>query len=170
MRLILIAAVARNRAIGLRNRLLYHLPEDLAHFRALTTGHTVIMGRATYESLPNGTLPDRRNIVLSRSLGALPGLGKEGERSATSLELYPSLEAALAHCAGEETVYVIGGAQLYAQAMAMADELCLTEIADTPREADAWFPDYSEWHEKRREEYPKTPLRPYAFAFVTYRR
>lgn len=168
MKIVLIAAVARNRAIGFGNRLLYHLPEDMAHFRSVTLGHTVIMGRMTYESLPHGALPMRRNIVLSRSHDAssCAQVGMED----TSLEFYKSLEEALMACVDEDTVYVIGGARLYAQAIGMATELCLTEIEDTPCDVDAWFPDYHEWHEVRRERYPKTPSRPFAFSFVTYRR
>lgn len=98
MRIHLIAAVARNRAIGYRNRLLYWLPNDLKRFKTLTTGHTVIMGRHTFESLPKGALPHRRNIVLSRTQTAFPGC-----------DCYPSLEAALQSCAQNDEVYIIGG-------------------------------------------------------------
>lgn len=132
----LIAAVARNRAIGFRNRLLYWLPNDLKRFKALTTGHTIVMGRKTFESLPKGALPNRRNIVLSRSGQEYPGT-----------ETFSTLEAALAACGKEEEVFVIGGASVYAQALPLADRLCLTEIADTPAEADAFFPDYADWKE-----------------------
>ena len=169
MKLVLIAAVARNRGIGFRNRLLYHLPEDMTHFKSLTVGHTVIMGRATYESLPHGALPERRNIVLTRSRGSLEGSPAHDD-GVTSLEFFRSLEEALETCADEETVYVIGGARLYEQTIGIADELCLTEIEDTPFLVDAWFPVYQEWEEVSREDYPKTPSRPYAFSFVTYRR
>ena len=129
----IIAAVAKNRAIGFENKLLYWLPNDLKRFKALTTGHTIIMGRNTYLSLPKGALPNRRNVVLSRSAKAFPGC-----------EVFPSLEKALKSCKDDEQVYIIGGARVYEQAIAFADRLCLTEINDTPKEADAFFPDYSE--------------------------
>ena len=122
----IIAAVARNRAIGYKNKLLYWLPNDLKRFKQLTTGHTIIMGRRTFESLPKGALPNRRNIVLSRSKTDFPGC-----------EVFGSLSEAIAHCATDEDVYVIGGASVYKQALAVADRLCLTEIDDTPEQADA---------------------------------
>ena len=121
----IIAAVAKNRAIGFENKLLYWLPNDLKRFKALTTGHTIIMGRNTYLSLPKGALPNRRNVVLSRSAKAFPGC-----------EVFPSLEKALKSCKDDEQVYIIGGARVYEQAIAFADRLCLTEINDTPKEAD----------------------------------
>ena len=122
----LIAAVARNRAIGLDNRLLYWLPNDLKRFKALTTGHTVVMGRRTFESLPKGALPNRRNVVLSRTGVTFPGV-----------ETFVSLEEALASCGAGEEVYIIGGASVYDQALPLADRLCLTEVDDTPARADA---------------------------------
>ena len=127
----IIAAVAKNRAIGYKNKLIYWLPNDLKRFKALTTGHTIIMGRNTYESLPKGALPNRRNVVLSRTTKELPGC-----------DVYPTLEAALNSCKPDEDVYIIGGARVYQQAMSIADRLCLTEVDDTPAEADAFFPDY----------------------------
>lgn len=128
MQVNIIAAVARNRAIGYQNKLLYWLPNDLKRFKALTTRHTIIMGRRTYESLPKGALPNRRNIVLSRTIQVLPGC-----------EIYPSLEEALSHCSNDEEVFIIGGASLYQQALPLANRLYLTEINDTPVAADAFF-------------------------------
>ena len=125
MRISIIAAVARNGAIGKDNKLIYRLPDDMKRFKALTTGHTVIMGRKTFESLPKGALPNRRNIVLSRIRHAFDGC-----------DCYSSLDDALSHCGKDEDIYVIGGAEVYAQAIGMADRLCLTEIADTPEGAD----------------------------------
>lgn len=124
----IIAAVAKNRAIGYQNKLIYWLPNDLKRFKALTTGHTIIMGRNTFLSLPKGALPNRRNIVLSRSVKSFEGC-----------DVYPSLEEALAHCAKDEEVYIIGGASVYQQALPLADRLCLTEIDDTPAKADTFF-------------------------------
>ena len=106
MKVKLIAAVARDRAIGYQGQLLFHLPEDMARFRQLTWGHAVIMGRKTYESLPHGPLPHRRNIVLSRR-GGLSSLSPLPED--TSLEVCPSLEEALRRCASLREVFVIGG-------------------------------------------------------------
>ena len=124
----IIAAVAENRAIGYKNKLLYWLPNDLKRFKALTTGHTILMGRKTFESLPKGALPNRRNIVISRTVTELPGC-----------DVYATLDSALASCNDEE-VYIIGGASIYEQAMELADRLCLTIIHHTPEKADAYFP------------------------------
>lgn len=153
----IIAAVSKNRALGLNNRLLYRLPNDMKRFKNLTTGHTVIMGRRTYESLPKGALPNRRNIVLSRSLTTLPGC-----------EVYPSLEEALAHCAPDEQVFIMGGARVYAEALPMADRLCLTEVADTPQEADVFFPPYDGWKEVTREDHDPDERHAQAYSFVDY--
>lgn len=157
MRISIIAAVARNRAIGKDNKLLYWLPDDLKRFKALTTGHTIIMGRRTFESLPKGALPNRRNIVLSRTVHDFPGC-----------DVYTSLDEALKHCSDEEDIYIIGGANVYAQAIDRADRLCLTEIADTPDGADAFFPEYGGWRETWREEHAVDEKHAYRFAFVDY--
>ena len=153
----IIAAVAKNRAIGFKNKLIYWLPNDLKRFKALTTGHTIIMGRNTFLSLPKGALPNRRNIVLSRSQKAFEGC-----------DVYPSLEEALAHCAPDEDIYIIGGASVYKQAMKMADRLCLTEIDDTPAEADTFFPPYDDWQEESCEDHPVDDRHDFPYAFVDY--
>lgn len=153
----IIAAVAKNRAIGFQNKLIYWLPDDMKRFRALTTGHTIIMGRNTFLSLPKGALPNRRNVVLSRTCKDFPGC-----------DTYQSLEEALANCAPDEDIFIIGGAAVYEQALAVADRLCLTEIDDTPADADAFFPDYSEWREVWREEHAKDEKHGYDFAFADY--
>ena len=155
----IIAAVAKDRAIGIGNKLIYWLPNDLKRFKALTTGHTIIMGRRTFESLPKGALPNRRNIVLSRTEKDFPGC-----------DSYASLKEALNHCSPNEDVYIIGGASVYKQAMAMADRLCLTEVDDTPKEADAFFPDYSDWHEVWREDHDSDERHDHRYAFVNYER
>ena len=153
----IIAAVAKNRAIGYKNKLLYWLPNDLKRFKALTTGHTIIMGRKTFESLPKGALPNRRNVVLSRSEKEFPGC-----------EVFPSLKEALKHCQPDEDVYIIGGASVYSQAMTVADRLCLTEIDDTPTDADAFFPPYDDWNVAEREEHDVDEKHAYRYAFVDY--
>jgi len=126
----IIAAVAENRAIGYNNQLIYHISDDLKRFKKLTTGHTVIMGRNTYESLPNGALPNRRNIVISSTLNELP-----------DAEIYNSLDAALDSCGNEDEVFIIGGARLYKEALEKANRLYLTEIHNTPENADVFFPE-----------------------------
>ena len=154
----IIAAVAENRAIGFQNKLIYWLPNDLKRFKALTTGHTIIMGRNTFLSLPKGALPNRRNIVLTRSLKAFEGC-----------DVYPSLEEALAHCNKDEEVFIIGGASVYEQALPLADRLFLTEIDDTPAEADTFFPPYAdEWKESAREDHNIDERHAHRYAFVDY--
>ena len=154
----IIAAVAQDRAIGFQNKLIYWLPNDLKRFKALTTGHTIIMGRNTFLSLPKGALPNRRNIVLSRTATDFPGC-----------DVYPSLEEALAHCAKDEDVYIIGGASVYTQALGIADRLCLTEVDDTPKEADTFFPEYkADWREVAREDHDIDERHAQRYAFVDY--
>lgn len=153
----IIAAVAQNRAIGYQNKLIYWLPNDLKRFKALTTGHTIIMGRRTFESLPKGALPNRRNIVLSNSQTTFPGC-----------DCYPSLEEALNHCNPDEEVYIIGGASIYEQAIKIADRLCLTEINDTPSHADVFFPPYDDWKIDKKEAHPKDEKHAFEYAFVDY--
>lgn len=153
----IIAAVAANRAIGKDNKLLYWLPNDLKRFKQLTTGHTIIMGRKTFESLPKGALPNRRNIVLSRSKAEFAGC-----------EHYSSLKEALKHCCEEEEVYIIGGASIYRQAIGLADRLCLTEIHATPDAADTFFPSYDDWKEIMREPHPADERHAESYDFVDY--
>lgn len=155
--LIIIAAVARNRAIGNANKLIYWLPNDLKRFKSLTTGHTIIMGRNTFLSLPKGALPNRRNIVLSRTVREFPGC-----------DTYTSLDEALAHCSPDEEVYIIGGASVYEQAIDRATRLCLTEVDDTPEEADTFFPPYDGWREINREEHGTDERHAQRYAFVDY--
>ena len=157
----MIAAVAENRAIGNKNKLIYWLPDDLKRFKQLTTGNTIIMGSNTFRSLPKGALPNRRNIVLSRKESEFPGA-----------DTFSSLEAALNSCSNDETVYIIGGEQLYTHAMPMADILYLTEVKNTPEAADAFFPEWkeSEWCLTEREEHCKDEKHAFDFAFTTYTR
>ena len=158
----IIAAIDKNNALGFKNKLLFYLPDDLKRFKALTTGHTVVMGRKTFDSLPKGALPNRRNIVLCRSTKlVLPGA-----------EVYPSLEEALKHCAEDEEVFIMGGASVYRQAMPLADKLYLTEIDAEAAEADVYFPvvDKETWHEIKRDVRRADDRHPYDFAFVDYER
>ncbi len=158
--LTLIAAVARNGVIGIDNRLPWRLPADLKHFKALTLGHTVIMGRKTWESLPDNfrPLPGRQNIVVTR----------DGSYRAKDAAVATSLPAAIAAAESDEA-FVIGGAELYAAALPLADRLQLTEI-DATFEGDTFFPeiDRRQWQEAARETHRDEPGPGYAF--VTYQR
>ena len=160
-KLALIAAIAKNNAIGHENKLIYWLPNDLKRFKELTTGHTIIMGSNTFRSLPKGALPNRRNIVLSRKEKEFPGC-----------ETFSSLEEALANCTNEKVIYIIGGEMLYSTALPLADILCLTEIDDTPAEADAYFPQFTknEWEVIEQEEHTKDEKHEFNYRFVTYSR
>jgi dihydrofolate reductase len=153
---VVIAAVARNRVIGKDNRLIWSIPEDMAHFKALTSGHTVVMGRKTWESLPPRfrPLPNRRNIVISR----------QADYAAPGAEVADSLENALKLASTAATVFVIGGEQIYAQAMAVADRLEITEV-DLEPEGDAWFPEIAavDWEKTGKTDGA-------GFAFATYLR
>ncbi len=146
----IIACLAKNRAIGYQNRLLYHIPEDLHRFRDLTMGHTIIMGRKTFESLPHGALPHRRNIVLSLS-----------QKEITGCEVFASLEDAIRQCNEDEEVFVIGGESIYQQSIDKASRLYLTVVNDTPNHADAFFPtiDYREWNILGMEHHTSNSLR-----------
>jgi dihydrofolate reductase len=160
---VLIAAVARNGVIGRDNALLWHLPEDMRHFRRITTGHAVLMGRKTWDSLPERfrPLPGRRNLVLSRQ----PGWQAPGA------EAVGSLPAALQALSGTDRVFVIGGAEIYAAALPLADELILTEL-HRDYEGNARFPSLEGQpfvevaRQRNARPLPEEPV----FDFVTYRR
>lgn len=156
----IIAAIDRRMGIGYQNKLLFWLPNDLKRFKALTTGNTIIMGRKTFESLPKGALPNRRNIILtSRKDAVYPGA-----------EVFSSLEDALNKCRPDEHIYIIGGASVYRQALPIADALCLTEVDAEVPQADAYFPavDSEIWQEKSRESHFADEKHPYPYAFVDY--
>ena len=161
MNVSIIVAVSLNRAIGNNNKLLYWLPNDLKRFKALTTGHTIIMGRKTFESLPKGALPNRRNIVLSTQHLQFPGA-----------ETYHSLEEAMQHCNSEETVFIIGGESVYKQGMQLANKIYLTQVEDIAKEADAFFPeiDGKEWEETGRELNSVDEKHAFPYTFIDYTR
>ncbi|WEL19183.1 dihydrofolate reductase [Candidatus Nanohalococcus occultus] len=158
MKKVIIAAVSENRAIGKDGEIPWQIPEDLKHFKEKTTGHPVIMGRKTFESLPEShrPLPGRTNIVLSRS-----GFDhtKESVRSANSLDEAYQIADELA-----EKAFVIGGASVYRQALKDADRMILTEIHER-YEGDTFFPEFEDgnWREVRRDERE-------GFDFVKYRK
>jgi dihydrofolate reductase len=156
----LIAAVARNGVIGKDNVLPWHLPEDLKHFKQLTTGQAVIMGRKTWESLPERfrPLPGRLNIVVTRN----PAYRAEGATVVSSLAEAEKVGAG-------KTAYIIGGAELYTHALPFAQHMVLTEI-DADVEGDAYFPsyDHAEWREVSRQQ--GTSSDGLRYAFITYER
>jgi dihydrofolate reductase len=157
-RIYLVAALAANGVIGVDGKLPWHLPEDLKHFKKVTLGHPVIMGRRTWESLGKA-LPGRENIVVTRT----PGYEAPAAAVATSLG------AALALCAGESVVFVIGGHQLFVESLPLAAGLVLTEIF-RDYEGDTWFPpfDRSQWHASQRERHETADGM--KFDFVLYER
>ncbi len=142
----IIAAVGRNRELGARNALLWHIPEDFKHFQQTTKGHPVIMGRATYESLPQKArpLPKRTNIVLMRPTELSTFDAPAGVVAAHSLDDALVYAQDVARDTGVDEVFVIGGGSVYAQALPIADRLYITEIdADFPG-ADVFFPPYKD--------------------------
>jgi dihydrofolate reductase len=161
LKVVIVAAVARGGVIGRDGAVPWHLPEDMARFRALTTGHPLVMGRKTWDSLPERfrPLPGRRNVVLTRTR----------EWHAEGVDSAESLDAALRLLEGARQVFVIGGAELYAAALPLADELELTEV-DLEVEGDTLFPEWDRaaFEEVERESHVSEDGT--QFAFVTYRR
>lgn len=158
--IVIVAALARNGVIGRDNDLPWRLKADLQHFRALTMGHPILMGRNTWESLGR-PLPGRRNMVVSR----------DPQFRADGAEVFASPEAAIAAAAGAERIFVIGGAQLYASMLPRAERLVLTEVwADV--EGDAHFPmlDRDDFIEERRDSRQADADNEFDFDFVEYRR
>lgn len=133
MKLIIVAALSRNRVIGKDGKIPWRIPEDLARFKRLTSGHTVLMGRKTYDSLER-PLPNRLNIVIT-------------SKTINGIRTYPSLDFALQALKNEQQVFVIGGGQLYTQTLKLADELHLTLI-DRDVEGDTFFPPYEDFVKK----------------------
>ena len=156
----LVAAVARDGAIGRDNALLWHIPEDMARFKAVTAGKPVVMGRKTWDSLPAKfrPLPGRRNLVVSRSATELPGA-----------EVFSTLEAALAACS-EPEVCVIGGSEIYALALPLANKLALTEVDAAYPDADRHFPDWPREQFTAAARAPHTGATGLRFDFVDYLR
>jgi len=159
-RITLILARARNGVIGAKGGLPWRLPEDLAFFKRTTMGHPIVMGRKTWESIGR-PLPGRRSIVVTR----------DRSFAAAGAEVVHSLEEAVALCSNSDEIFVIGGAQLYAEALGRADRLLLTEI-DADFEGDTFMPAATaeDWAEAGRERHPANDTRAYAFDFVDYRR
>lgn len=156
----LIVAMAKNRVIGINNTLPWHLPADLKHFRTLTMGHHIVMGRKTYDSIGK-PLPGRTSVVVTRNR----------DLQIAGCTVAHTLEQAIAACSGDDEIFVVGGAELYAQALAIADKLYITEIRkDVP--GDAYFPviDHDEWQETSREVHKQQEPLPLEYHFATYHR
>lgn len=156
----LIAAMARNRVVGIENRLPWHLPADLQHFKRITLGKPVVMGRLTYASIGR-PLPGRQNIVISR----------QADFSAPGITVVNSPAAAIAAAGDVAELMVIGGAQIYQHFLPLAQRIYLTEV-DTDAIGDAWFPvlDDAEWMESAAERRPADENNPFACRFVTLER
>ena len=152
MLLSIVVAVAKDGAIGKGNDLLWHLPGDLKRFKALTTGHTILMGRKTFESLPNGPLPQRRNVVISRSL-----------QSSDGVEVFSE---------SDDEVFVIGGGEIYRQILERAQRIYLTEVDATFPDAEVFFPklDRREWEEVDRTTFPRDERNEYETVLVVLQR
>ena len=161
MILSIIVAVASDGAIGRANDLLWHLPADLKRFKELTTGHTIMMGRKTFESLPRGPLPNRRNIIISRSLPAQPGA-----------EVYPTIQQALEACASDEEVFIIGGGEIYRQLLPDTEQIYLPRVQASFPDAEVFCPelDPTEWIEEAREVYPRDERNEYDTELLLLRR
>jgi dihydrofolate reductase len=159
-RVSLIVAMAKNQVIGVNNTLPWHLPADLKHFRALTMGHHIVMGRKTYESIGK-PLPGRTSVVVTRNANYAP-------RGVVTVN---SLEAAIVACGDDEEIFVIGGAELYRQAIKFADRIYLTEIkADIS--GDAHFTELNRkmWQEVERVSHAPDEKNIYSYHFVVYDR
>lgn len=154
-----IVAIGENNAIGKSNQLLWHMPNDLKHFKDITSGRTIIMGRKTFDSVGK-PLPKRRNIVVTQQDITIPGC-----------EVVKSIEDALELCEGEDEVFIGGGAQIYRLAMPLTDRIYLTVIHKV-FDADTFFPsiDKDEWKEVKREDFDADEKNPYPYSFITLER
>ena len=156
----IIVAIAEDGAIGANNDLLWRLPNDMKRFKTLTTGHTVIMGRKTFESLPKGALPNRTNVVITRN----------PESYFENCEIFKDLNSAIEHHKDEEEIFIIGGASIYKLAMPIADKLIITKVHHSFENADTFFPeiDIDEWVMIENEVFAKDEKHLYPYTFETY--
>ncbi|TDT37858.1 dihydrofolate reductase [Halospina denitrificans] len=166
MRTALIVAMSRNRVIGRNNALPWYLPEDLRYFKQVTYGKPIIMGRKTQESIGR-PLPGRQNLVVTRD----PHWQRDGVTVVNSLDEALSRAEAQAYIDGGEERVVIGGSQIYAEALPVADRLYMTEV-HAEVEGDTFFPevDWDQWHEIAREDHPASENNPFPYSLVTYDR
>jgi dihydrofolate reductase len=159
MTITLIAAAAKNNALGKDNQMIWRLPDDFKRFKQLTTGHHIIMGRKTLESM-NGPLPNRTNVVITR----------QEDYTYEGCIIVNSLETALAACPQDEEVYIIGGGEIYKQSIAIADKIELTRVLGISPEADAYFPeiDTENWILTESVFHGKDEKHGYEFVFETW--
>jgi dihydrofolate reductase len=157
----IIVAVAENNAIGKDNKLLWHISNDLKRFKRITAGHTVVMGKKTYESLPGGPLPDRRNIVISDNLN---------DRFNGCVMAY-SINDALNKCDDGKENFIIGGGTIYARFLKFATKLYITRVHKSFN-ADTFFPElnYDEWIEIEKKDFPADKKNNFSYSFITYKR
>jgi dihydrofolate reductase len=157
----IIVAIAENMGIGKNNDLLWHIPEDMKRFKRITSGHPVIMGKRTFESLPRGPLPNRRNIVITDTIG----------EQIEGCEMAYSIEDAVAKCLPEEENFIIGGASVYNQFLPITDRLYLTRVHKS-FEADVFFPeiDLSLWMLKSKEYFPPDDTNEFSYSNEIYDR
>ncbi|MDR0843624.1 MAG: dihydrofolate reductase [Tannerella sp.] len=162
MTLSIIVSAGEHHEIGRNNGLLCHLSADMKRVKELTTGHTIVMGRKTFDSLPKGPLPNRRNIILSRNR----------DRTVEGAEIYPSLSDALANLTGEDEVFIFGGGEIYRQAIGIADKIYLTVIHHIFEDADTFFPVIQPdvWEETAHSDFSEDEKNPYPYSFLTYLR
>jgi dihydrofolate reductase len=155
----IIVAIGENHAIGKNNQLLWHMPNDLKHFKDVTSGRTIIMGRKTFDSVGK-PLPRRRNIVVTRQDITIPGC-----------EVVKSIEDGIALCKGEDEAFIGGGAEIYRLAMHLTDRIYLT-IMHKSFDADTFFPeiDKNEWKEVLREDFQPDEKNPLPYSFITLER
>ncbi len=156
----LVVAVSENNAIGKNNQLLWHLPADLKHFKEITSGHPIIMGRKTYDSIGR-PLPNRRNIVITR----------QSDLNIANVEVVGSLEEAVSICKAENEVFVIGGAEIYKESLAFANKIFLTTVHQK-YEADVFFPELikKDWKEVSKEYHEADEKNNVAYTFSTLER
>ncbi|WP_430460850.1 dihydrofolate reductase [Thalassolituus sp. LLYu03] len=170
MKLSLIVALARNHTIGIDNKLPWYLPNDLKYFKQVTMGKTIIMGRKTYESIGK-PLPGRTNIVITRQGDYLPPNANDSVKVVSSLEAAQALAANLALINGQDEALIIGGAEIYTQALALVERMYLTEV-HAEVEGDAFFPEFDrgQWQAVAREDFAAEGGNPYDYSFVVYER
>ena len=172
----IIVAIAEDGAIGAKNALLWRLPNDMKRFRELTTGHTVVMGRKTFESLPNGALPNRWNVVISSNIEAV------FENAIVYSNVHEAIQAyrdeysdaplgtrtSRPHC--DDELFIIGGSSIYRQTIDLADRLYITRVHHRFDDADAFFPNFSadDWVLTEQISFPKDEKHGYPYTFQTY--
>ena len=154
-----VVAISENRAIGKDNKLIWYLPNDLKHFKTITSGHTVIMGRKTYESVGK-PLPNRRNIIITRQQISIEGC-----------EVANSIKAALELCRTEREVFIVGGAEIYKQSLHLTDRIYLT-VVHKQFEGDSFFPEIkkTDWTQVSREDHQPDEKNSLPYSFITYER